>query len=130
MVKRILILLIVSVSLVSLSFGNSSPVPETKDITVPVRKDNDKKEPNKHIPSIAIPVCISIKGNMIWIENPSGDYPMQVEIEMETEPYGYWTTILSDEQSTLDGFDGFHGDYRLSLETADGSSYIGYFTLE
>lgn len=130
MIKRILILLIVSVSLVSLSFGNNSPATEAKDITFPIRKGDDKKEPNKHKPSMAMPVSISLSGGRIWFIFPFDGYPMQVVIEMESEPYGVWSTTLMDTQSFLDSFDGYSGDYKLTITTADGSSYIGYFTLE
>lgn len=48
---------------------------------------------------------------------------MQIDIEMESEPYGVWSTTLMDTQSSLDGCDGYSGDYKLTVTTANGSLF-------
>lgn len=79
---------------------------------------------------MAMPVSISLSRGCVCFIFPFEGYPMQVDIEMESEPYGVWSTTLMDTQSFLDNFDGYSGDYKLTITTVDGSSYIGYFSLE
>lgn len=131
MIKRILLLLTISVLVVPILCADNAPSSsETKDTTVPIWIRKDGGGPNKHMPPANIPVQISINENSVWFAFPFADYPMQVDIEMESEPYGVWSTTLMDTQSFLDSFDGYSGDYKLTITTANGSSYVGYFTLE
>lgn len=131
MIKRFLLLLIASVLIVPTSFADTAPSSsDKKDIPVIIHKAKENDVPNKHMPSASISAIISIEGERMSFLFPFDQYPLQVDIEMETEPYGCWSVTLLDEQSALDGFGALPGDYKLTVITTEVSTYIGYFSLE
>jgi len=104
------------------------PPPPTQDVEIPIIKD--PKRPIKFAPAKRLPVYMSFGGGMAVFDLPVDGYPVTLEIIQETTPFGYWTATFTDAASCEMPFDGTVGDYRLTLTTADNSTYTGYFTLE
>jgi hypothetical protein len=75
-------------------------------------------------------MTIETLDNGLRINIPFEEYPVTAEVEQLTTPFGYWTATFTDAASCEMPFDDTVGDYRLTLTTADNSTYTGYFTLE
>ncbi len=103
---------------------------EGTPITLPIVVRKEKKPPTKYAPSRNIDILATIDNGAISFVLPFEDYPIYVEIEGDGTTFGYWTTTFTDAASCEMPFDGTVGDYRLTLTTADNSTYTGYFTLE
>lgn len=102
--------------------------PSTGDVDIPIIKD--PKRPVKFAPAKRLPVHMSYGGGVVVFDLPVDYYPVTMEIIQETTPFGYWTATFTDGSSCDMPFDGTAGDYRLTLTTADNSTFTGCFTLE
>ncbi|MDE6534272.1 MAG: hypothetical protein K2M27_12155 [Muribaculaceae bacterium] len=98
--------------------------------TIPVVIIKGQPRPILHAPAKGIPMTIETLDNGLRINIPFKEYPVTAEVEQLTTPFGYWTATFTDAASCEMPFDGTVGDYRLTLTTADNSTYTGYFTLE
>lgn len=96
----------------------------------PIRIFVPNRPGKKHIPSMGIDISIVISGCAITFDIPLEDYPLQVEVELLSEPFGYWSATFSDSFDTEMEFGGESGDYKLTITTSEDTTYIGYFNLD
>lgn len=96
-------------------------------IPVEVKKDN----PNKHlrVPAKGILIDCYVETGAFNVTVPESLSSGTVILEQMDSPFGYWIVPFSQPQVCEIGFDGSIGDYKLTI-SSEGSSYIGYFTLE
>lgn len=108
-----------------------SPAPTNKG-TIPIFIKRGKHSPQKYAPSIGISITATITENGMAFDFPfpESDYPMTVELELLSEPYGFWTTTFMDSSSCVLDLDVSVGDYHVTVVNSEGIEYSGHFTLE
>lgn len=101
-------------------------------ITIPIILKKDKIPPKKYAPSLGITMTVSVTDSGMLLNFPfaDGDYPITVELELLSEPYGFWTATFMDSSSCELEFDVTNGDYHMSVATSDASEYSSFFYLE
>lgn len=108
------------------------PSPQPNKGTVPIFIRRENIPPKKYAPSLGITMTANVSecGLSFNLPFPEIDYPVTVELELESEPYGFWTATFTDPSSCELEFDVSVGDYRISIITSESTEYAGYFTLE
>lgn len=96
----------------------------------PIIISKPTKPGKKHVPSLNICVDACIADGVIEFDIPLEDYPLQVEVELLSEPFGYWSATFSDSFDTEMEINGESGDYKLTITTSEDTTYIGYFNLD
>lgn len=103
----------------------STPTPTEVPIIIVPKKDL----PQIPTPPKRIEALMHVTQDALWFDLPFEDYPISATVE-SMSGFGYWTATFTDTSSCEIPFNGPVGDYRLTLTTADNSSYTGLFSLE
>lgn len=136
MKKSVLTALGVALGIVCVFADNkpTQPQPPTKPNkgTIPIFIRKGKHLPIKYAPSVGVTMTATVTESGMTFNFPfaENDYPMNVELELQSEPYGFWTAIFMDASSCELEFDVTVGDYHISVTTSEYAEYTGYFTLE
>lgn len=99
-------------------------------INIPIIIDKGRKYPNKYAPPVPIYLSVYVGDDNLSCELPFEVYPIDVEIERTSAPYGLWVGCVYGGESLTVEFEPLCGEYKLTLNTGDESSYVGYFTIE
>lgn len=134
--KKLLLALGIALSL-GVGFADNTPNPpkpatQPQKGTFPIIMRLGKHPPKKYAPSIGMTLMLTVTETGLQFNSPfsSEEYPLAVELEQLSEPYGFWTASFADPSSCELEFEVTTGDYRISITAPESMEYISYFTLE
>lgn len=125
-----LLMAVLAIVSASLSHAAEKKNPPANPPAIPIIIYEEDECPKTYSLTGFIEISATVTDGSISFDLPFEGYPMTVEIVGEGMTRGYWSGTLLNSLHPEMPFDGTVGDYRLTLTTADNSTYTGYFTLE